>query len=164
MALAPCKECGQEISTTAKSCPKCGAPIKRTSGCARIAVIPVILFVAVLVFTAVTSDREPASAAAATPQPKWDKSAETQRKREDLLRGLQAQSVFGTFNCRSLGADVQVTDRFLELDFDTKEKFLSVFYAWCFDGIKTHVGVSLIDIKSGKDLGRYAAETGLKMN
>ena len=29
MALAPCRECGAEISTTAKACPKCGAKPKR---------------------------------------------------------------------------------------------------------------------------------------
>lgn len=29
MALAPCRECGTEISTEAKACPKCGAVPKR---------------------------------------------------------------------------------------------------------------------------------------
>lgn len=32
MALKLCKECGNQVSTTAKSCPKCGAPIKAPSG------------------------------------------------------------------------------------------------------------------------------------
>jgi len=32
MALVKCKECGQEVSQKAGSCPKCGAPIeKKTS-------------------------------------------------------------------------------------------------------------------------------------
>lgn len=29
MALVKCKECGQDVSQKAKSCPKCGAPIKK---------------------------------------------------------------------------------------------------------------------------------------
>lgn len=29
MALVKCKECGQEVSQKARSCPKCGAPIKK---------------------------------------------------------------------------------------------------------------------------------------
>ena len=29
MALVKCKECGQEVSQKASSCPKCGAPIKK---------------------------------------------------------------------------------------------------------------------------------------
>jgi len=33
MALKKCKECGNEVSTEAASCPKCGAPIKKQTGC-----------------------------------------------------------------------------------------------------------------------------------
>lgn len=31
MALIACAECGNEVSTTAKSCPKCGAKVKKPS-------------------------------------------------------------------------------------------------------------------------------------
>ena len=34
MALVKCKECGSEISNKAAACPKCGAKVRRTSGCA----------------------------------------------------------------------------------------------------------------------------------
>lgn len=30
MALIPCKECGNEVSTDAKACPKCGAKVPHT--------------------------------------------------------------------------------------------------------------------------------------
>ena len=30
MALITCKECGSEVSTTAKACPKCGAKVPKT--------------------------------------------------------------------------------------------------------------------------------------
>jgi hypothetical protein len=33
MALMKCKECGNEVSTKATSCPKCGAVIKKKTGC-----------------------------------------------------------------------------------------------------------------------------------
>lgn len=33
MALRKCKECGQQISTKATSCPKCGAVLKKKTGC-----------------------------------------------------------------------------------------------------------------------------------
>ncbi len=33
MALKKCKECGNEVSTKATSCPKCGAVIKKKTGC-----------------------------------------------------------------------------------------------------------------------------------
>lgn len=34
MTLIKCKECGQEVSDKAKSCPKCGAPVERMISCA----------------------------------------------------------------------------------------------------------------------------------
>jgi len=33
MALKKCKECGNEVSSKAKTCPKCGAPVKKEIGC-----------------------------------------------------------------------------------------------------------------------------------
>src|SRR5690606_3563762 len=38
MALTTCRECKAQISTTAESCPQCGAKPKKTSGCAIILV------------------------------------------------------------------------------------------------------------------------------
>lgn len=35
MALVNCKECGQQISDSAASCPHCGAPVARESFCQR---------------------------------------------------------------------------------------------------------------------------------
>lgn len=35
MALEKCKECGNEVSTKAASCPKCGAVLKKKTGCLR---------------------------------------------------------------------------------------------------------------------------------
>jgi hypothetical protein len=47
MAIVKCKECGNEISTKATSCPKCGARVKRTSGCAKFALGFIVLCVIV---------------------------------------------------------------------------------------------------------------------
>lgn len=46
MALVKCKECGNEVSTEAKTCPKCGAPVARKPiGCGSAIVLIVLLFV-----------------------------------------------------------------------------------------------------------------------
>jgi len=85
MALIRCKECGNEISTKADACPKCGAKQIRTSGCAK----TVLIFFGIMVFfgivgqcsrktdtsttspSAASSDHTPTavSAIAATPTP-----------------------------------------------------------------------------------------------
>ena len=47
MALTRCKECKAEVSTKAKTCPKCGAPVQKhvycLSGCLIIAVVFIVL-------------------------------------------------------------------------------------------------------------------------
>lgn len=52
MKLNPCKDCGHQISTKAKSCPQCGSPQKqKTSGCAWI----FLAFVVFCIFAFTTS-------------------------------------------------------------------------------------------------------------
>lgn len=36
MALRNCVECGKQVSSDAKSCPECGAPVKKRIGCLKI--------------------------------------------------------------------------------------------------------------------------------
>lgn len=50
MAMTKCKECGNEISTKADACPKCGAKQVRTSGCAKVALVFIVgtVFLAVI--------------------------------------------------------------------------------------------------------------------
>lgn len=44
MALTKCTECGNEVSTNADSCPKCGAKVKRKSiGCGGIILILIVI-------------------------------------------------------------------------------------------------------------------------
>jgi len=49
MALVKCKECGSEISTKAHACPRCGAKIVRTSGCAKLLAVIFGFFVLLLI-------------------------------------------------------------------------------------------------------------------
>ncbi|RYZ83008.1 MAG: zinc ribbon domain-containing protein [Proteobacteria bacterium] len=52
MALIKCAECGNEVSTTAKACPKCGAKVidanKAKNGAVGCAAIIVIFFFLIL--------------------------------------------------------------------------------------------------------------------
>ena len=57
MAITKCKECGNEISSRAAACPKCGAPIRQTSGCAKFALGLIIFVVLLGVFGSYVGDR-----------------------------------------------------------------------------------------------------------
>lgn len=56
MALKPCKECDEYISTKAKACPHCGAPIHLGGGCGFLFIIMVVLIVIGLVSSHVLDD------------------------------------------------------------------------------------------------------------
>ncbi len=45
MGMVACPECGEQISTSAKSCPKCGKSLKGKSGCGKVALIVLGVFV-----------------------------------------------------------------------------------------------------------------------
>ena len=62
MALVKCKECGKEISNTAKTCPNCGAVQKKSGfGCLTIILIIVALGVLLAVFASLFSSKPPAA-------------------------------------------------------------------------------------------------------
>jgi len=50
MALIQCKECNKEISSQAKACPHCGAPVERKSGgCGCLSIIGVVAVIVVII-------------------------------------------------------------------------------------------------------------------
>lgn len=95
MALKKCRECGNEVSTKAESCPKCGAVLKKkTSGCAGCLAAGLVGFIVLGVIgslmdtgsgtssrsTSGGADKKAASQPAATkpkPQPKVHKEGDT---------------------------------------------------------------------------------------
>ena len=67
MAMTTCKECKAQISTTAESCPRCGAKPKKTSGCAVIVAAFLGLFVLSAIVRGCSGDTTPTTATSATP-------------------------------------------------------------------------------------------------
>jgi RNA polymerase subunit RPABC4/transcription elongation factor Spt4 len=55
MALSSCKECGNEVSTEASACPKCGAKVPRTKWWLW---VPLGLVVVLFVFGAITGPKD----------------------------------------------------------------------------------------------------------
>ena len=52
MTVSPCKECGNEVSSKAKTCPHCGAPIKRRSNIVPWLAFAIVIAVVVAYFEA----------------------------------------------------------------------------------------------------------------
>ena len=83
MALSKCKECGEQVSTKAKVCPKCGAPAPKKTSAGTWFVLVLVLFTVYLcsqtptpsVGSRASTEQSVASSSAqenaAPPQPSW---------------------------------------------------------------------------------------------
>ena len=56
MALKKCKECGNEVSTKAASCPKCGAILRKKIGCLGYIGVAFLIFILLGVFGMLMND------------------------------------------------------------------------------------------------------------
>jgi hypothetical protein len=64
MATRKCKDCGNQVSTRAKQCPHCGAPVKRKSGCLGVIVLLFLIFVGIgIISSSVDQKPKPNSSA-----------------------------------------------------------------------------------------------------
>lgn len=77
MALIKCKECGDQVSDKAASCPKCGAPIakknKGPSGCMMVFLIFVGVLILLLFIGKVSKKKEAPSQIESSAQVSTDK-------------------------------------------------------------------------------------------
>lgn len=94
------------------------------------------------------------------PTPAVDCGAETQAKRVQLIKRLQAEEIISKCDYANNVCHLWVRPAFYGLDFDTKQKFVSVAAAWALCENSQADLVVLYDNQSGKPVGRYAAAYG----
>ena len=107
-------------------------------------------------------DAQPIAQSPTAPAPAAtvDKSAAMQAKRRELIDKLIKQGVFQKVEVPGSLPRIWVRPVFYTLDFDTKESFVSVVYAFYFDGSNASDMVRIFDSRSGKQVGRYSALIG----
>jgi len=103
MSLIKCKECQKEFSSNAKACPNCGAPNKKTSGCAMLFLILFGTIVVVVVYINSTTPKSPPpTASQITEKQKVDEEA----KKQELAK-LQANLIEFKKGLQSYNLDYQ---------------------------------------------------------
>jgi hypothetical protein len=91
-----------------------------------------------------------------------DKSAEMQQGRLKLLEKLKAQGVFQKVEIPGDLPRLWIAPRFHSLNYEQKEKFVSIVYAYYLDGYSITDAVRIYDGKTGKEIGDYSSQ-GLKL-
>ena len=97
-----------------------------------------------------------------------DKSKEMQKGREDLIKDLTRKGLFAKIEDPGrphLFVKLWVRPAWHVIDFDKKQSFASVVYAYYFDGTSYADTVIIVDAMNGKEIGEYSFRTpGLKLN
>ena len=96
-----------------------------------------------------------------------DKSPKMQQGRSDLIKKLIREGVFLKTDTPGSLPRVYVGPAFYGLDFDTKQKFVSVVYAYYFDGSGALDMVRVMDGRTNKEIGDFTLPpfgTGLKLH
>jgi len=97
--------------------------------------------------------------------PGFDASPETQAKRMELINKLITQGIFQKVEKPGSLPHVWVAPSFYSLNFDDKESFVSVVYAYYFAADPKVDLAVLYDSKTGKQVGVYGkVYGGLKMD
>ena len=93
-----------------------------------------------------------------------DKSPQMQKQRKAFIDKLIRKGIFKKIEVPGNLPRLWVKPLFYALDYDDKETFVSVVYAYYFDGTNYTDTVRIIDSSSGKQVGTYSTvDSGLKM-
>jgi hypothetical protein len=100
------------------------------------------------------------------PEPRLDKSEAMQQNRKTMMENLVKEGVFAEVEGKAgYIAKIVTGPKWNTLDFETKEKYVSVVYAYYYDGDKQRDSVWLKDRMTNKDIGRYSIiQGGLKLD
>jgi hypothetical protein len=162
MALIKCKECGLEVSNKAKNCPKCGAPIPKTS-IALLMVAAIFVIGYVFYMKPNSTPTKPPDSSTPTKVSRIDKSEETQKKRKELIQNFTKTGVIQKVEKLGSLPQTWVNPVFYTLDYDDKKSIIEVVYGYYFDDIEADNFVIIVDGLSGNEAGDYSYSRGLKM-
>ncbi|MDP2127227.1 MAG: hypothetical protein Q8K97_07595 [Pseudohongiella sp.] len=173
MAMIECKECKNQVSSKAATCPHCGTKIGPTAeelqyGIALILVI--LLFAGFWLFGG--SDDEPPAVASNTvaeaPQPPagWlalDRSDEMQAQRRAFIDQLQAEGILHRVEKPTRYPRIYVGPAWAPLAVDDKRLFLNSVLTYYFAEDPEADAAILRDRLDGRDVGRYSFQYGLEL-
>jgi len=158
MAMIVCSECRQSISDKAKKCPHCGAPVKKRTSIATIAI-------AVIVFAVVgTAFFDDADDAPTMSKPAVDASTETQAKRKKIIDRIINEGVFFKVEQVATLPHAYTGRRWNALNVDEKKDFSNVTLTYYYAQDKKADMLVIHDGKTGEQIGTFGYLNGLDLD
>lgn len=133
MALIKCKECGDQVSDKAASCPKCGAPVakknKGPSGCMMVLLIFVGVLILLLFIGKVSNKQEAPSQTVSSTQVSNDKLKNNVGKEVEVKKEPVA-----VINWHNQPTEDSVTGEVGELFYNTSKNYVNFPFPYNVDG------------------------------
>ena len=164
LSIPKCQNCGTNISKRAKTCPNCGEPavVKKKTGCITV-VVAIILLIMILQVVIATFQNNSPSATSKIDKETWDTEINKQPERKAMIDKLIGMGVFTKVDGTLDRPNLWVAPMFYNLDYDKKVTFSRTVYDYYIIENRGLVRLSIIDSKSGKEIGSFEANT-LNMN
>jgi len=161
MALKACKECGNDVSTEAASCPKCGAALKKKGGFWRFIVASFLIFITLIAVVAiiqsVSNPPKPSAPLSAT-----DEKATRQQFQTCQANLEKAKELDMLYDMGARGASIKVLvgPTFFNVPIDTKQQFAATVNCVLMKGSGGGLSFDLLHWQTGK---RVASWNGYKL-
>ena len=157
MALKECKECGNDVSTEAASCPKCGAVLKRKIGFWRIIGAAVLIFITLIaissLITSVSNKKSSSPPTAEVPDSIANKRFE--ECREKLKKAQQAEALYD-FEWKRAMPKVVVGPTFYAIPIDAKQGLADTVNCFLMAGKSSYIDFDILDWQTGKRVAQYS--------
>lgn len=163
MALKKCKECGNDVSTEAAACPKCGAVIKKKSGFLRFFGGTVLVFITLIAVGALingvfnTKTSTPTPAQRSTEQIAADEKLVKERYENCKAKLEKSKENEMLYDLSAKGASIKalVGPTYFSVSIDTKEGFAKTVNCFLVNGTGGGIPFELIHWETGKKVASW---------
>lgn len=164
MALKKCKECGNDVSTEAAACPKCGAVIKKKSTFLRFIGGALLIFITLIAIGALIDGvSNPKTSPPSVSKVSEADTANAKRRYENCQATLEkAKELDMLYDLQAKGASIKVLvgPTFFSVPIDTKQEFAKTVNCFVLNGSGGGIPFDVIHWQTGK---RVASWNGYKL-
>lgn len=160
MALKKCKECGNDVSTEAAACPKCGAVIKKKSGFLRFIGGAFLVFITIAAIIALVNgvSNPPKPAATQSPEQVAADAKAAQKEYKVCKSYLEKSKEAGLlYDMTARGASVKILvgPNFFTVPIDAKQNFASTVNCFLMQGTGGGMSFDLLHWQTGKKVASW---------
>jgi len=158
MALKACKECGNDVSTEAASCPKCGAVLKKKGGFWRFIVASFLIFITLIAIVALINGVTNRTSTTTSPAEVPTSAATTKHFEEcrEWLKKDQSSGLLYDLEWKKTLPKVVVGSTFYAIPIDQKQGLADRVNCFLMAGKSNYIDFDLLDWQTGKRVAQYS--------